>query len=215
MLIRRMTGVLYHNILHADDPPRRLALGAAIGAFVTFTPTLGFQMAIVVFLAWLLNANKVVGLPIVWVSNPVTFVPIFFPCYWLGAMLLGMDPWEANWRGISHSLANQESWWATVEHFWSFAWRVAGPLWLGSILVGLFWGAVTYPLTYMAVVRLRARRQARLATKRWFRRAAAPSAELLVMQERAAAGEPSPTPTAPAAPPSPRMTDSIITKRAS
>ena len=54
------------NILHADDPPERLAMGAAIGMFVTFTPTVGFQMMLTLFLSWLFRANKVIGLPIVW-----------------------------------------------------------------------------------------------------------------------------------------------------
>ena len=77
------------RILHADDPPHRLALGIAIGMFVTFTPLIGFQMLISVFLAWLLRANKLVGVPLVWISNPVTFVPIYYPCYWLGCKVLG------------------------------------------------------------------------------------------------------------------------------
>lgn len=52
---RRSRKFFYHNVLHADDPPHRLALGAAIGVFVAFMPAVGFQMMINFFLAWLLR----------------------------------------------------------------------------------------------------------------------------------------------------------------
>ena len=88
---------LYHNVLHADDPPHRLALGAAIGVFVMFTPTIGFQMLISVLIAWLLKANKAIGLPVVWISNPATFIPIFYPSYLVGRVLLGWEPVSETW----------------------------------------------------------------------------------------------------------------------
>jgi len=94
---RQIRHFVFHSILHADDPPHRLALGIAIGTFVTFTPTVGLQMMIVVFLAWLFRANKVVGLPIVWISNPVTIMPIFYTCYRLGRAILGHSAIGANW----------------------------------------------------------------------------------------------------------------------
>ena len=74
---QRVRHFVLHDILHADDPPHRLALGVAIGMFVTFTPTVGLQMVLVGVLAWLLRANKLVGLPVVWLSNPATVVPIY------------------------------------------------------------------------------------------------------------------------------------------
>ena len=44
----------------------------AVAMFITFTPTVGLQMILSVFFAWLLRANKAVGIPIVWISNPAT-----------------------------------------------------------------------------------------------------------------------------------------------
>ena len=84
LLQRWLRYFVIHHVLHADDPPQRCKLGIAISVFVTFTPTVGFQMALVVFLAWLLRANKVVGLPIVWITNPLTIVPVYYPCYVVG-----------------------------------------------------------------------------------------------------------------------------------
>ena len=87
---------MLHSILKADDPPHRLALGVAIALFVTFTPTIGFQSVLVVALAWLFGANKLVGLPLIWISNPATFVPIYYPAYRLGKWVLGGTPVKCN-----------------------------------------------------------------------------------------------------------------------
>mgnify|MGYP001008765280 CR=1 FL=1 len=48
-----------HQVLHCDDSPHRLALGAALGTLVAFTPTIGFQMAIVVLLGGTLALGAV------------------------------------------------------------------------------------------------------------------------------------------------------------
>ena len=70
-----------HKILHIDDTPHRLALGVALGVFIGWTPTIGFQSALVILMALIFKANKVVGLPFVWISNPFTLIPIYWPNY--------------------------------------------------------------------------------------------------------------------------------------
>ena len=97
---------VYHNLLHADDPPHPLALGVAVGMFVAFTPTVGVQMVLAGFLSWLLRANKAVSIAVVWISNPGTMVPIYWYCYRIGCAILALDPigrpW---WAKLSHSTA--------------------------------------------------------------------------------------------------------------
>lgn len=151
-----MRRFVLHNILHADDPPHRLALGIAVGVWVTFTPTIGLQMLLVVALAWLLGANKVVGLPVVWVSNPVTFVPIFWPSYWLGATLLGRDPTrEGFWREL---IQPPPGWWERVVFYWSAFMEIAGPIWLGSLIVGTTVAAISYLVANRLICAYRIRR---------------------------------------------------------
>ena len=62
LLWQKVKDFVVYGVLHADDTPHRIALGVAIGIFVTFTPTLGFQMILVAVIATLLRANKFVGL---------------------------------------------------------------------------------------------------------------------------------------------------------
>ncbi len=152
----RVRRFIVHDVLHADDPPHRLALGAAIGMFVTFTPTIGFQMIIVVFLSWLMGANKIVGLPIVWLSNPATFVPMYYSCYVIGRSVLGWpaigDAW---WSQLSKP---PDQWWPMVTFYWSRLMEIASPLWLGCVMIGLLLAYPTYYVVHQLIVTYRIRR---------------------------------------------------------
>ncbi|WP_197442635.1 DUF2062 domain-containing protein [Lignipirellula cremea] len=140
-------------MLHADDPPHRLALGVALAMFVTFTPTVGIQMLLVVCFAWLFGANKAVGLPIVWISNPATMLPIFYGCYWLGRCALGGEPVDAAWwEALRHPPVGFG---AAMGFYWAQFWHIAGPLWLGSLIVATGLAVPTYYAVYFAVCRYR------------------------------------------------------------
>jgi uncharacterized protein (DUF2062 family) len=157
---RRLRHFVFHSILHADDPPHRLALGIALGMFTMVTPTVGFQMLIVVFLAWLFRANKVVGLPIVWITNPATIIPIFFSCYRLGQAILGRPEVGLEWWA---RMSNRpEDWWPRVQFYWDRFMEIAVPLWLGSMIVALVLGYVSYYVSYYAIAGYRMRRWGQL-----------------------------------------------------
>jgi uncharacterized protein len=171
MLARRVTGrfrtawekarhFVLHSVLHADDPPSRLALGAAIGIFVTFTPTFGFQMLLVVFAAWLLRANKAVGLPIVWLSNPATAMIIYYPCYVIGRILLDREPIDKQWW--SDLQQPPPGWWPAVDFYWSQLLEVAAPLWLGCLVVAVCTSIPTYYIVYHTICIYRMRRWGQL-----------------------------------------------------
>lgn len=158
--IRRMRNFVYHQLLHADDPPHRLALGASIGVFVAFTPTVGFQMVINVFLAWLLRANKLVGLPIVWISNPATIVPMYYSCYVVGRTLLRLDRvGEHWWKQLAHP---PEGWWPFVCFYWTRLMEIAVPLWTGCLVVGILLAYPTYYVLFHVIRSYRLRRWGQL-----------------------------------------------------
>jgi uncharacterized protein (DUF2062 family) len=158
--LRNSRRFIYHNVLHADDPPHRIALGVAIGTFVTLTPTIGFQMIIVVFLAWLLRANKVVGLPVVWISNPATFIPMYYTCYMVGRIMLRWAPMGDHWWAqLAHPPAG---WWSAVVFYWTRLVQIAAPLWLGSVVLGLLLAYPTYYAVHYVVYTHRMRRWGQL-----------------------------------------------------
>lgn len=144
------------RVLHADDPPHRLALGVAIAMFVTLTPTVGFQSVLVILLATLFRANKLVGLPLVWISNPATFVPIYYPCYRIGLWITGGKRVSFQWwRELTRP---PEDYLPAMKFYWSRLTDVIVPLTVGSVIVALPIAVASYALSYQAIVRYRHRR---------------------------------------------------------
>ena len=69
---------------------RNISLGVAIGLFVAFWPIPG-QMLIAAVFAFVLRANLPTSVALVWITNPVTIVPLFSLAYLLGGYILGVD----------------------------------------------------------------------------------------------------------------------------
>lgn len=149
--------LVVHGILHADDRPHRLALGLAIGMFVAFTPTVGIQTLICLALAWTLSANRVVGLPLIWISNPATFLPIYYPCYRLGCQLTGYPALDRAWFAATVP-AEVQSWSDQFGMIGSKFLDIAVPLWTGCLVVATVLGATTYFLMLALIRHHRARR---------------------------------------------------------
>jgi uncharacterized protein (DUF2062 family) len=135
-----------HRILHAQDSPHRLALGVAIGMWVALLPLVGVQMVTSAALVHPFKGNKVVAMAMAWVSNPLTLIPVYLPCYWLGAWLLGMD--AIPYHEFVEIFFPPESvgWWGTLSATWSAMMAIFLPLWLGCGIVAT---AVSVPLYFV------------------------------------------------------------------
>lgn len=161
---KRIRDFCVYRVLHADDPPHRLALGIGIGMFVTFLPLIGFQMMLSFFLAWLFRANKLVGVPLVWISNPLTIVPIYYPCYWLGCRLLNeSDNWEhirTRWTALTDT--QPASWGSTLLFGWESLLDLAGPLGLGCLIVAMVMGVISYYASLILIRNYRFKRWGQL-----------------------------------------------------
>ena len=71
-------------VLHSRSPVSELSLGVAVGGFMGFTPTVGVQMYLVA-IVWTIyryvlgrHFNLPVGVAMVWISNPLTMVPMYY-----------------------------------------------------------------------------------------------------------------------------------------
>jgi uncharacterized protein (DUF2062 family) len=51
-----------------------------------------FETVVAIFLAIMWRANLPLSITVVWISNPVTWVPLYTPCYLLGARILQLEP---------------------------------------------------------------------------------------------------------------------------
>jgi uncharacterized protein (DUF2062 family) len=94
------------------------AKGVAIGIFCAFLP-MPFEMVPAIFLAALMRGNLPFAVAGIWISNPVTWIPLYTPCYLLGASILQIEP-----VGLHQITIFQLGW-----HY------VA--LWLGCLIVGI------------------------------------------------------------------------------
>lgn len=65
--------------------------GFAVGIFCAFLP-MPFEMVAALFMAAMLGGNIPVAISAVWLSNPLTWIPLYTPCYLLGARILSIKP---------------------------------------------------------------------------------------------------------------------------
>ena len=156
--LRRLRNLIVDRILGLHDTPHRIAWGVFLGFVVAFTPTVGMQMVIYLLIAAVLRANKVSGIPPIWLTNPVTVVPIYYGCWRVGAWVLGTDEDPERGRRIIEHLAGGAGWsWGRLLEgaFWSelghTLWSLGAELWLGGVIVGSLLGAAAYPLTLWGV----------------------------------------------------------------
>lgn len=84
---------------------RSVAGGLALGLFVGFMPVFG-QMFIAAALAVIFRVNLPIALFSSWFSNPLTYAPIFFFSYKLGAWILqlpmGPHSFDVSWQWLTH-----------------------------------------------------------------------------------------------------------------
>lgn len=160
---RRAKEFVEYRVLHVDDTPHRLALGIAIGFFVAWTPTLGFHMILGALLAGLARANARMAMLAVWVVNPVTLAPVYLGNYWVGHVLWGQfagrsAPEAERLRAMLEGLGGARE--VLTRMFEASFWReffetmlyLGAELWLGSVVMGLLVGVVSYMVSYKGIV---------------------------------------------------------------
>ena len=170
-LWRRLQQIVMHNVLHLDDTPHRIAWGVFIGSIVAFTPTLGLQIVIYIPIAALLGANKVSGIPILFISNPLTAVPLYYTTWKIGAAVLHPEHEVTratikNWLGDTGRALKDDGIGRLLEmDFWSSAGRLlastGAELWVGGLVCGLLLAIPMYFLTRRGINLVRHLRDAR------------------------------------------------------
>ena len=85
---------IINPVLHSTAPVSEVSLGVAVGVFLGLTPTVGAQMYLVA-IVWSIyryifrgHFNLPVGVAMVWISNPLTMVPLYYLFLLTGYLLL-------------------------------------------------------------------------------------------------------------------------------
>ena len=162
---------LVHKILHADDTPHQIALGVGIATLVGLLPIMGLQTISALAVAAALRANKAVCIPVVWITNPVTFVPIYAGCLALGGLMLGSSLGSYEEAKAAVLGLQQQGGIAQIvtAEFWSnmLHWilTVGRELWVGCSVVGIAVSVPAYVVTRWLVTNYR-RRHSQLIERR-------------------------------------------------
>lgn len=145
-----------------DDPPAKIARGLALGIFIGFLPIMGIQMAAVLPFALLFRGNKMAAVAGVWISNPVTVIPIYFLDYLVG---VAFTPYQRlTWADFSSQFTA-----TNMTKFLALGERLVVPLFVGGAILGVIAGIPTYFVTKAMVTHtreLRRRRRARREASR-------------------------------------------------
>jgi len=164
--LRKAEGWFVH-LLHLDDTAHQIAMGAAIGVFIALTPTIGFQMLLVLLATSAVRANKVAGLPMPWITNPVTILPIFSLNYVVGHALVGGPGPQQFIKRLTtlmeQAAAHDLPWLDWLKGWWHLMIDMAAPLWVGSLIVGVAAGLVAYGIMYYLITVYRRHHRRRLA----------------------------------------------------
>ena len=125
--LRPLKPYLHHSVLwHLN---RRTVSGAvAIGLFSAYLP-MPMEMLVAAVLAIVFRVNLPISVALVWVSNPITWVPMYGAGYLLGAKILGMEMVK---------FEDMTMGWLLEQ---------AAPLWLGSVILGSLLAFTCYFLT--------------------------------------------------------------------
>lgn len=101
------------------------AKGIAIGIFCAFLP-MPFEIIPAIFIAIMLRGNLPFAVAGIWISNPVTWVPLYTPCYLLGTKIIQIEP---------IALSNTNILELGIHYV---------ALWLGCLIVGTFLSIATH-----------------------------------------------------------------------
>ena len=147
---------LLRYVLSLDDTPHHIALGTAIGVFVGLTPTPGIQMLLVLGIYYAfrsaLRFSLPAGLAAVYVSNPITALPIAWASYVIGRVFVGGELTKAELAAL---LGGEvvEGWWRNLL---SMLTELGLAYLIGSLILALICGCLTYPAIRSLVLLFRA-----------------------------------------------------------
>jgi len=138
-MIKRLR-VKIRKILLLDCPPNRIAAASALGVFVGFSPYIGFHTVIAIGLSFIFNLPLYPLIVGAYITNPLTFIPVYTACYKVGELITGQTAeMPVNFTEMSLTTV------LTTAKTFIF------PFFIGAHLLGLILGAITYILTYYLV----------------------------------------------------------------
>ncbi len=127
---------LFCVILKQEGTPAKRARGVAVGIFSGCFPFFGFQSLIGVVLASWLRGDHLLAVAATWISNPFTYLPLYWFNYKVGIIFLGGENKLLNFHNI------------TQQQMWDQGWLISSRILFGSFVVGLLLGVISGLISY-------------------------------------------------------------------
>ena len=140
-LIKRIRKIIVW-LWNQEGSPSQRALGFGVGIFSGCFPFFGLQTLMGVFLAKVFKWNGILAAVGTWISNPFTYIPLYYFNYRVGSLFLNED---RNIVDFSH---------ITTNELWYQGWYLSSRLIMGSICVGLVAGIIGAFSLYFSLKRL-------------------------------------------------------------
>lgn len=139
-MIRRKFGKLFQ----LDCSPQVIAVSSAVGVLIGFSPYVGFHTALAIGVSFIFSLPMYPLLLGAYITNPFTMVFIYALCYKFGRWILRDDtPIDIDWMNIS------------LSEIFETARSILFPFFIGTHLIGLIFGVITYFVIYYIAVRYR------------------------------------------------------------
>lgn len=137
-LIPEKVKKLFIKLLKSHSSTQEVSDGLAIGVFIAFLPILGIQMYVAFGLTELMRKNVIAAILAVWITNPLTAVPIYLFNLWVGNFFYN-QPVSLDELYVTITSLD-------LHHILSAGKDILIPLWLGSVVVGLILAFITQRL---------------------------------------------------------------------
>ncbi len=138
-------------LLGFHGTPDQVARGMAIGVFVAFTPLMGLQMLIALCLATITYSNRPAAAAMVWITNPLTAIPLYLMTYRIGRYFTPNYRLVDLKKRLTAVVMDEEGEWLNLAHqlreVASLGTEILVPLTVGGAIVGVGLGLVAYVLT--------------------------------------------------------------------
>lgn len=129
------------NLWHLNR--RSVSAGIFAGVLCAFIP-LPIQIFVAIFLCFIIHGNLPISVASTWVSNPFTYIPLYYFCYEVGVWILGV-PMDASGHPISVNfeiiLSDFDGF---LKQLAELGWKAIGPLFLGCGIVGLVCAVLSF-----------------------------------------------------------------------
>ncbi len=133
---------------HEGSPAKR-ARGIAVGVFCGCFPFFGFQSLMGVCLAGIVRGNYLLAVLGTWISNPITYLPLYWLNYKVGTIFLGQGTDFNNFSEL------------TQGEIWNEGLHLSSRILLGSLIVGLMLGLIMGCILYV-LLKLRSKRNSKI-----------------------------------------------------